>query len=822
MTTGVANLQSGPFPGLRPFAEGEEACFFGREEQVDTMVDKLAVTRFLAVVGTSGSGKSSLVNCGLLPALYRGLMVGAGSAWRVAVFRPGNRPIRALAEALARPAVLTLSEADASGFSPADLTEATLRMSKLGLVDAFEQAHLDPRQNLLVVVDQFEELFRYHTLATTPGAGRVAPASEDATAFVNLLLETRAHPELRVYVVLTMRSDFLGECSQFFGLPEAINGGQYLVPRMTRDERRSAIAGPVAVGGAEIDPVLLTRLVNDVGDNPDQLSILQHALNRTWANWQKDGGRGPLTLTHYDAVGTMAHALDHHAEEAFGELTEGRQRTLAEALFKAITDKTTDARGTRRPTRMDTLLEITGATAAELTTVIDVFRNRSRSFLMPPEGTALTLDRPIDISHESLMRVWERLRRWVDEEAQSAQVYRRLAETADLNASGQAGLLRQPDLQFALGWLRRQQPNAAWALRYRTGFEQTLGFLHTSEEAFDQEVRAQTLERARQARARRIKLVVVPAILVLLIFVAAVIYLNRQAAIARLQAEAQAYLKEQAEGEAQIQAVEAERARLAAESALATVRRQEEEAKVIADVTQSSPAARERLERAVESKTLVYLQFADPAQRATAERLRAQLEKVSYSAPGVEQVGAVPSRTEIRYFRKADLDDASKLAALLKQWNWGEIPVRFVDGKVAQSLRQFEIWFARQDEAEINRLLQQMNGATPEVRRPAGQIMQDRYTSSSAAIAGALALFTPERVASLSSSGRINSLYFLTRTAPLAWDADLEAKGRLLVEQVRRLPGVGADTEAELQRLARLLDAVKAGAAAPPSADRTP
>ena len=103
---------------------------------------------------------------------------------------------------------------------------------------------------------------------------------------MNLLLEVREQATCPISVVLTMRSDFLGDCAQFPGLAEAINAGQYLVPRLTRDERRAAISGPIGVGGAEIAPVLLTRLVNDVGDNPDQLSILQHALNRTWAHWQ--------------------------------------------------------------------------------------------------------------------------------------------------------------------------------------------------------------------------------------------------------------------------------------------------------------------------------------------------------------------------------------------------------------------------------------------------------------------------------------------------------------------------------------------------------
>src|ERR1035438_9788523 len=100
---------------------------------------------------------------------------------------------------------------------------------------------------------------------------------------------------------------------------------------MTRDERRSAIAGPAAVAGGEISPLLLTRLVNDVGDNPDQLSILQHALNRTWAEWQRQGGEGPVDLPHYEAIGTMTHALDFHAERAYAELGDDRQKEIGRA-----------------------------------------------------------------------------------------------------------------------------------------------------------------------------------------------------------------------------------------------------------------------------------------------------------------------------------------------------------------------------------------------------------------------------------------------------------------------------------------------------------
>lgn len=476
-----------PYPGLRPFRTEEEHLFFGRERQVDRMIDKLAARRFLVVVGTSGSGKSSLVNCGLRPALHRGNMASAGTAWRMAQLRPGSDPIGALAAALAVPGVLydTSTLADmANGSLPASkLVALTLRLGSLGLVDIVEQARLPLGTQLLVVADQFEELFRFR--AATQGAGQTAfgPA-EDAVVFVQLLLEAVAQAELPIHVVLTMRSDFLGECAQFRGLPEAINECQYLVPRLTRDEIRAAIAGPADVAGAALSPVLVTRLLNDVGDNPDQLSILQHALNRTWFYWETESkATGPLALVHYEAAGTLSHALDMHADKVFGELQDVAQQRLCERVFKTLTDTGTDARGVRRPKRLTELAEITGASIDELMPVLSAFRKPSRSFLMPPMGETLRPESVIDISHESLMRVWRRLGGWSDDEVQSSRIYRRLRETALEYDAQRASLWRDPDLRLVLDWRTRHQPCAAWAAMYGGNFASAMDFLDASRQA---------------------------------------------------------------------------------------------------------------------------------------------------------------------------------------------------------------------------------------------------------------------------------------------------------------------------------------------------
>ncbi|TMH35459.1 MAG: ATP-binding protein [Betaproteobacteria bacterium] len=462
-----------PFVGLRPFDEHEGYLFFGRDGQSDELVKRLGKTRFLAVVGVSGSGKSSLVRAGLFPALRGGFMSAAGANWRIALLRPGNAPITILAQRLHN--VLRDPEGrDDEGLS-ADLIEVTLRRGSLGLIDAVRQAGLAADQNVLVVVDQFEELFRYKRIR------KIATGEDDAAAFVKLLLEAPNQSVAPVYVMLTMRSDFLGDCAQFRGLPETMNNSQYLIPRMNRDERRQAIEGPIGVGGGQISLRLVQRLLNDVGEDPDQLPVLQHALMRTWQHWHQHRQDGsPLDIQDYEAIGTMTRALSMHADEAYQELNTDGGRTIAEKIFKRLTERGPDSREIRRPTPFEELFRVATAEPKEVVEVIDKFRNPTRSFLMPPFESPLKNESIVDISHESLIRKWKRLDTWVDEESESRAMYLRLADAANRYWAGKAGLWRNPDLKLARDWFGRAQPNTEWAARYGGAFDRVEAFLRKS------------------------------------------------------------------------------------------------------------------------------------------------------------------------------------------------------------------------------------------------------------------------------------------------------------------------------------------------------
>jgi len=462
-------LTTAPYPGLRPFRITESDIFFGRERQTDQLLQRLSVRRFLAVTGPSGCGKSSLVKAGMLPALNAGFLATAGPRWRVCQMRPGARPLARLAECLARPGVLG---PDRSGPGDLPFVEAALRRGPLGLAEVVGESDALRGANLLVLVDQFEEIFRY----------REQTDRDEADAFVELLLTSALRAELPIHVVITMRSDYLGDCALFQGLPEAINDGQYLTPRLTREECRSAIVGPAKVFGGEVDEVLVNRLLNDFGPDPDQLPLLQHALMRMWNRATSragiEGRGGPrVTTADYESVGGLSRALSSHADEALAELSP-EQLCIAQVMFRRLTERLHGKRDTRAPARFVDVAAVAGVDAASVAAVVEVFQRANRSFITE-SGEML------DISHESLIRQWETLARWVEQEAESAAMYRRLRETAHLWRQDKAGAWGEPDLGHAVRWRNQEKPTVAWASRYGDAddFPVAMSFLRASEHA---------------------------------------------------------------------------------------------------------------------------------------------------------------------------------------------------------------------------------------------------------------------------------------------------------------------------------------------------
>lgn len=486
-------MSAKPYPGLRPFERGETDIFFGREEHTDALVDQLAGTRFLSVIGPSGCGKSSLVKAGLLDALESGFMAGASADWRFAEMRPGDKPLLGLADALLDVLEQPRYENDSS------FLRVSLERGPRSLIEFLDRHPLAEYCNLLILVDQFEEIFRFASNAN----------QEEADSFIALLLETVRQRMHNIYVVITMRSDYIGDCARFPQLPEAVNQAQFLTPRLTREQSREAIEGPARVFGGRIEPALVNRLLNDMGTDPDQLPLMQHALMRMWDRVAKSGppapvgqralakdespddGSSPVTLTvkDYVHIGELGRALSKHADAAFNELG-GREKQIAETLFRILTERRPERHDLRRPTSFKTIVDIVAkgkpdeGTRSAVKRVVNTFRHAGRRFITLSkdklEDTVV-----LDISHESLIRKWHRLNEWAVKEADSANIYREMLPPSGRWEKKESGmwkalgeLWRGHNLTRARKW--RQEASAQWAQLYGGNFAAVDRFISAS------------------------------------------------------------------------------------------------------------------------------------------------------------------------------------------------------------------------------------------------------------------------------------------------------------------------------------------------------
>ncbi len=467
-----------PYPGLRPFDEADHLLFFGRNEQVNELLMRLEDSAFVAVVGSSGSGKSSLVRAGLLPLLRDGFLFGTDN-WKIAVARPVDEPYQRLARKL-------------TVFHD-DVTEAEvlrlLRCSDDGLIQAVDAVCDDSEAHVLVVIDQFEELFGFRRAGDSQQQLQNCALRDEAAAFVAMLLAAARKGGDRLRIMITMRSDFVGDCEVFLGLPQAVSQSQFLVPRLTRSQMEEAITGPSQIRHAgfetfDFEPGLITTLTNDAGDRPDQLPLLQHALMRTW----KLSDRKYLTVADYTKAGRIEKALSNDADGAWVPLDDD-DKQLARQMFLLLCDVSQEGQMTRRRPRAQEVMDVAQVGCANIERVVRVFQAEDRNFLLPPSPETILPTTLLDISHESLLRQWGALRDWLKAEDKSAKEYIQLADRAQLWKTDD-DLLRGSELERALEWKEADpKPTPAWAKRYHPEFAKTIKYVENSRKAKEQKTR---------------------------------------------------------------------------------------------------------------------------------------------------------------------------------------------------------------------------------------------------------------------------------------------------------------------------------------------
>jgi DNA-binding SARP family transcriptional activator/WD40 repeat protein len=376
-----------PFKGLASFDVADAKYFFGRERLVAELVARAVGAPLLGVVGPSGSGKSSVVKAGLLPALAGGVLPGS-EEWPQVVMRPGEHPTR-------------------------ELRSAGLDAS--------------PREPVVLVVDQFEEVFA------------ACRDEHERAAFIDALVRTAHGRDGEGLVVLAVRADFYGRCATYPTLSKLLGANHVLVGPMQRDELRRAIEQPARRVGLHVEPELADALLADVEDEPGALPLLSTALLELWQ--RRDGRR--LRHATYERTGGVRGAVARLAEEAFGGL-EPAQQGIARAVLLRLAGEGAGGAVVRRRVA---LAELEGQGDEEdLAAVLGVLTERR---LLTMSATR------VEVAHEALLREWPRLRGWLEEDAQGRRVQRHLADAArdwDERGRDPGDLYRGARLAVALEW----------------------------------------------------------------------------------------------------------------------------------------------------------------------------------------------------------------------------------------------------------------------------------------------------------------------------------------------------------------------------------
>lgn len=426
--TGEAIDRRNPYKGLAAFQESDEADFHGRDELVEELLaamDDDRRGRLVAVVGPSGSGKSSVVRAGVLPRVRSGAVTGS-ETWLVTMLFPGTHPFEALAEAL-----LQASAAEADELWP------MLTGAPDGLVDAIDLLVPPPGPDVLIVVDQFEELF--------------APSvtTDERRRFLDLLTAACTSGRSRVRLLVTLRADFFDHPLGHPGFAEVFRECVVAVGPPTVDGLTRAITQPALRSGVSVEPGLVARVVADARDQPGGLPPLQFVLTELFAERSGD----VMTLEAYEKLGGVAGALANRAEAAHAVL-DPAQRELARQLFLRLVTVDEFSDDTRRRVARRELLDLEGDRAAMDDLIHRFGALRFLSFDRDPVSRGPT----VELAHEALLQRWERLAGWIDERREDLLIHRRLQLTAadwEANDRDPSYLLRGGRLDQAVAWLER-------------------------------------------------------------------------------------------------------------------------------------------------------------------------------------------------------------------------------------------------------------------------------------------------------------------------------------------------------------------------------
>ncbi len=421
-----------PYRGLFAFQEADAELFFGRDREIERIVEALRSKRMAALLGASGMGKSSIVYAGVIPRLRQ------DARWQIVSFRPNANPFFSISAELIRN--LSPNAGEIELIEQGQTLSRKLQDGVIGLDDTFRRlASAFPHSQTLLIIDQFEELYT------------LCHDDELRIRFLNELLRIE-ECHLPVSCLLTMRADFLGKALQDASFAKLAQDRSIWLGAMGREELRETIEKPARVYGIALEPHLTERILNAVGSHSGNLPLLEFALTEMWQKQtalaaQDHSSNALLTHAAYDQIGGVEQALAQYAERVYHGLS-GEEQDAARKIFLQLVHPGQGTEDTRRIATFDEIGQSNWPVVITLADARLVVTNRDR-------GRAG--QETVEVIHEALLTRWQRLRGWLDADREFRAWQERLRAVmprADAKSTSESSYLRGLPLSEAEEWLR--------------------------------------------------------------------------------------------------------------------------------------------------------------------------------------------------------------------------------------------------------------------------------------------------------------------------------------------------------------------------------
>lgn len=497
-------MKKNPFVGHIPYKEINAADFLGRTKDVQSLLEIIQKNKLTAIIGAKGSGKSSLINAGLIPRLKEGFLGQGGDQWAICKFRPGISPIENLVYALVSNGVLTDDgKANTSDFK--SYLQTIRDFKQLGIIEIFKNSEILNRKNLLIVVDQMDDLFRFKRYFD-------ADTEDDDNLLLDIIARTVQVKDVPVYFLLALRSNYTDKLSDYVRLQEIISRSIYSIKNIGREGIQEIIEKHFQLNNMNFDPKVREQIENVVLADTTKLQNLQYLMFKLYEKGQaKADGSTPIKINQnwVDELGGIKNNIRKGLQSFYDDLTTS-EKALFEKLHRALMHFQ-DNNGSKLYATFNAITKFTNSTSTQINQLLQKINLSLHGFyeLIPPLITNIEVNenkipdkKSVFAPNFSSNFEWKLIKDWENDEQKNFQDFVDFENNYKKFKLSQGSYLVPPALDLARNWQEKKEVNAAWARKYNLDFKGTNQYIDNSYKIYWDDVNADRIRQKNEKRNR--------------------------------------------------------------------------------------------------------------------------------------------------------------------------------------------------------------------------------------------------------------------------------------------------------------------------------